>query len=113
MPIAGRIAARLRSVFDRARLSAEMDDEMREHIDRATDRFLARGLSPSDARAAARRPDGVMSYEMAIQLYGNAAAAAIGREVLVNETPLCILGTGASGVTGGSGQHIEDRIIST
>jgi putative ABC transport system permease protein len=58
MSLLGRIAARLRSVFDHAHLSAEMDEEMREHIDRATERFLARGMSPGDARAAARREFG-------------------------------------------------------
>ena len=35
-----------------------MQEEMREHLDRATERYMARGMSPIDARLAARREFG-------------------------------------------------------
>ena len=35
-----------------------MQEEMREHLERATERFVARGMSPADARLAARREFG-------------------------------------------------------
>lgn len=53
-----RTALQLRSVLGRGRLAREMDEEMRAHLELATDRYIARGLSPHDARAAARREFG-------------------------------------------------------
>lgn len=58
MSFVNRIALRLRAVLGRGRLAREMDEEMREHLERATERFMARGMSPSDARGAARREFG-------------------------------------------------------
>src|SRR5688572_10645561 len=49
-----RIVLRLRAIVGRGRLAREMDEEMRQHLELATERYVARGLSPSDARAAAR-----------------------------------------------------------
>ena len=49
-----RIVLRLRAILGRGRLAREMDEEMRQHLELATERYVARGLSPSDARAAAR-----------------------------------------------------------
>ncbi|MFL5615395.1 MAG: ADOP family duplicated permease [Gemmatimonadaceae bacterium] len=53
-----RMVLRLRAVFLFGRLQREMDNEMRAHLDLATDRYMARGLSRADARVAARREFG-------------------------------------------------------
>ena len=53
-----RLALRLRAVFAHGRLQREMDEEMRLHLDRSAERLVARGMSPEDARAAARREFG-------------------------------------------------------
>src|ERR671915_601035 len=45
---------RLRAIVARRALERDMQDEMREHLDRATERYVARGMSPADARLAAR-----------------------------------------------------------
>lgn len=52
------IRARLRALLDRRALEAEMQDEMAEHLRHATERYLARGMSPVDAELAARREFG-------------------------------------------------------
>ena len=49
---------RLRAVFGRQQLNDDMQAEMREHLDRATERLIARGMSPEDARIEARREFG-------------------------------------------------------
>jgi ABC-type lipoprotein release transport system permease subunit len=46
---------RLRAVVARRALERDMQEEMREHLERATERYVARGMSPADARLAARR----------------------------------------------------------
>jgi predicted permease len=53
-----RILLRLRAVFLFGRLQREMDDEMRAHLELATERYIARGLSAVDARVAARQEFG-------------------------------------------------------
>jgi hypothetical protein len=52
----------LRSFFLHRRLEREMQDEMRQHLDRATERLMARGLSAEDARRAALREFGNVHY---------------------------------------------------
>src|SRR5262245_8854801 len=52
------ILLRLRALLFRRSLDADMHAEMREHLDRATERYIARGLSPADARLAAKREFG-------------------------------------------------------
>jgi predicted permease len=49
---------RLRALLARRALERDMQEEMRAHLDRATERLAARGLSPADARLAARREFG-------------------------------------------------------
>ncbi|MFL5580716.1 MAG: ABC transporter permease [Gemmatimonadaceae bacterium] len=49
---------RLRAVVARRSLEREMQEEMREHLARATERLIARGMSEADARIAARREFG-------------------------------------------------------
>ena len=57
-----RVRLWLRSIFLRRQLETEMQREMAEHLDRATDRLLARGLSPTEAHDAATREFGNMTY---------------------------------------------------
>ena len=49
---------RLRGMVRHGALRQDMHDEMREHLERATDRLRRRGLSVADARAEARREFG-------------------------------------------------------
>src|SRR5688500_19703747 len=49
---------RLRALFGRDRHENDMQAEMREHLERATDRLVARGLTRDEARLAARREFG-------------------------------------------------------
>ena len=53
-----RAFLRLRAVFGRRRLNDDMQAEMREHLDRAAERLIARGMSPDEARLEARREFG-------------------------------------------------------
>src|SRR5688500_15359867 len=48
------VMLRLRAILARRALERDMQDEMREHLERATERYVARGMSPADARLAAR-----------------------------------------------------------
>ncbi|HEY7894306.1 MAG TPA: ABC transporter permease [Gemmatimonadaceae bacterium] len=58
MSIIRRAVLRLRAVFLFGRVQREMDDEMRAHLELATQRYMARGLTAHDARVAARREFG-------------------------------------------------------
>lgn len=58
MSVIRRLLLRARAVFLFGRLQREMDEEMRTHVDLATERYISRGLSRADARAAARREFG-------------------------------------------------------
>jgi predicted permease len=57
-----RARAWLRAVVLRRRLEREMQEEMAEHLERATARFAARGLSPAEARRAAEREFGNVAW---------------------------------------------------
>ena len=46
---------RLRALLDRRGADAELDDELRYHLERETERNVANGMSPPDAHDAARR----------------------------------------------------------
>src|SRR3954468_6632807 len=46
---------RLRSLFRRARVEQDLDEEIQYHVERKTEEFLARGLSPEESRLAALR----------------------------------------------------------
>ena len=58
MSVMRRAVLRLRAVFMFGRAQREMDEEMRAHLDLATQRYMARGLSSRDAGVAARREFG-------------------------------------------------------
>ena len=49
------IPLRLRALFQRNRLTAELDEEIRDHLDRQIEFNLAGGMSPEEARIAALR----------------------------------------------------------
>jgi putative ABC transport system permease protein len=53
-----RLRAWMRALLRRDAVDREMHDELRDHIDRATERLVARGLSLDDARAEAHREFG-------------------------------------------------------
>ena len=52
------LARRARAVVARRALERDMQEEMHEHLERAAERFVARGMSPADARLAAQREFG-------------------------------------------------------
>ena len=52
------VTLRLRSLFLRSRVEDELDAEFRYHLHRQTETFIERGLSPEEARTAARRAMG-------------------------------------------------------
>ena len=52
------LLSRLRGLFGRSRSEAQLDEEVREHLDRLAAEHVRRGLLPADARAAARRDFG-------------------------------------------------------
>jgi predicted permease len=52
------VIARLRSLALRRRREAELDEELRLHLEREVERHIARGLAPDEARQRARRDFG-------------------------------------------------------
>ena len=58
MPVLQLLIARLAAVFRGAKLDSEMDEEMRWHVDMETERNRREGMSPDEARCAARRQFG-------------------------------------------------------
>ncbi|MFP3939967.1 MAG: ADOP family duplicated permease [Thermoanaerobaculia bacterium] len=53
------VAARVRDLFCKDRLEAELDEELAFHLERETEENLRRGLTPAAARSAARRSLGM------------------------------------------------------
>src|SRR5687767_4548900 len=53
-----KVIRRLRAILARGPMEAEMQEEMRQHVERAADRYRARGMSESDALLEARREFG-------------------------------------------------------
>ena len=49
------VPLRLRSIFRRARVEAELDEELQFHLARQVEEHVARGLTPEQAQQAARR----------------------------------------------------------
>ena len=52
------IPLRLRSLFRRGPVERDLDDELRFHLENQIDQYIARGLTPADARRAALRAFG-------------------------------------------------------
>src|SRR5439155_19097802 len=53
--IVRRIVVRMTAVFRRAETDRGIDDELRYHLERETERLDERGVDPNDARIRARR----------------------------------------------------------
>jgi hypothetical protein len=51
-------AARVAGLFRRRKKDSDFDEEVRAHLQLLVDRFVAQGMSPEDAAAAARRQFG-------------------------------------------------------
>src|SRR5579862_2811182 len=56
-----RLLSRIRGTFHRRRLDQEFDEEARVHLEMLAERFIARGMEPSEAMYAARRQFGGLS----------------------------------------------------
>ena len=54
----GDLLYRLRALWSRTRLDRELDEELRFHLEKATERNLRRGMAPEQARRVARREFG-------------------------------------------------------
>src|SRR5437899_4632820 len=52
------LLSRIRGTFRRSQLNEELDDELREHLTMLQERFVRRGMDPSEAFYAARRQFG-------------------------------------------------------
>lgn len=63
---------RLRALTRRAEVDQELDEELRYHLERETERLVAGGMAPGEAAAAARRTFGNVGYtkESARDAYG-------------------------------------------
>jgi hypothetical protein len=48
------IPLRLRSLFCWTQADQELDDELRDHLNRRTEEYVARGMAPEEARRRAR-----------------------------------------------------------
>src|SRR6201984_3148889 len=48
------IPQRLRSLFRRAQADQELDDELRDHLERKTQEYVAKGMAAEEARRRAR-----------------------------------------------------------
>src|SRR5881394_4127203 len=48
------IPLRLRSLFRRPDADQELDDELRDHLERKTEEYVAKGMAPEEARRRAR-----------------------------------------------------------
>src|SRR5262245_43778656 len=62
MNTVGQIWRRLLSLLRRGRLEREMEDEMRFHVEMQIEQNLCAGMSPEDARQAARRQFGNQTW---------------------------------------------------
>src|SRR6266571_2604826 len=60
-------SARLRGLFRKRNLDRDLDAELRAHLEMLTEENIRRGMSPEDARHAARREFG--GLEQAKELY--------------------------------------------
>ena len=49
---------RVRSLFRRGRVEEELDEEIRDHLERKAQEYIAKGFTPEEARLAARREFG-------------------------------------------------------
>ena len=50
-----KLPLRLRSLFKRRRVEQELSDELRFHVEKLTEDYVAKGMTPEEARYAALR----------------------------------------------------------
>src|SRR5262249_13777881 len=60
--VSARLWSRIAALFRRKRLEAELDRDIQEHLDLATDENLRRGMTRAEAAAAARRSFGNIDH---------------------------------------------------
>ena len=71
-----RIVVRIRALLARTTAEADLDEELRYHVDREIERHMALGMSPVDARLAAKRAFGnVGQHKESVRDSWGAAAA--------------------------------------
>src|SRR5262245_4897939 len=58
MAMLNKLRLRLRALFFKSKLEAELDEELRFHLEREIEENLVRGMSPEEARYAAIRSFG-------------------------------------------------------
>src|SRR4051812_39281718 len=56
------LLSRVRATFHRSRLDEELDDELREHLALLQERFVRRGMDPTEAFYAAQRQLGGVTH---------------------------------------------------
>jgi predicted permease len=61
------VALRIKGMFSTSRRESELDAELQAHLDRLTEEYIRRGMSPQDAKYAARREFG--GVEQTKELY--------------------------------------------
>src|SRR3989442_5877245 len=66
MNILRSLAMRLGSMFRKRKLDADLDAELRAHLDALTEANIRRGMSPEEARFAARREFGGLEQTKAL-----------------------------------------------
>ncbi len=78
-----KLRLRLRSVLRRDRVEAELDEELRFHLDRLAEEHVAAGMAPADARRAALREMGGLDQrkEECRDARGVAVLEGIGQDV--------------------------------
>src|SRR5215213_4724906 len=56
------VALRMRTLFRRAAVERELDEELQYHVEQQTEDYVRRGMAPDAARAAALRALGGMEF---------------------------------------------------
>ncbi len=80
-----KVALRLRSLTRRTEVERELDEELQYHIEQQTAEYIARGMPPAQARAAARRALGGVEFqkEQVRDTRGTRSLEELGRDVVV------------------------------
>ena len=64
MPVIDKLTLRLRSLFRRKKVDAELEDELRFHLDQLVSEMVSAGVPPNEARQAAlRRMGGIAQFQ--------------------------------------------------
>lgn len=49
-----KLRLRLRSLFERSRVESELEDELADYLERETEEYVRRGVTPEEAKRLAR-----------------------------------------------------------